>query len=255
MTAYARSGGLWKPHNLTVKQAGVWKPQIGFARAAGVWKPFADMPTTLLLHFDGVNGSTVFADNSVKGLTVVAAGDTKIDTAQSMFGGASAYFDGTGDYLYCNDADAFSTPGDFTVEVWARFPARGGAFSTPIFDTRANGSTAGIYLAIDDLERLALWVNGAARVSTGVLSVNVWHHLAVCRGAGVFRLFVDGGLIGSYTDANAYTTNTITIGTYVETRNTGSNKYMGHLDEFRFTKGLARYTTAFTVPTGPFTAF
>ena len=54
---------------------------------------------TLLLHCDGANTSTVFTDKSLTANVVTAYGNAAISTTQSKFGGSSAYFDGSGDYL------------------------------------------------------------------------------------------------------------------------------------------------------------
>jgi hypothetical protein len=76
--------------------------------------------TVLLLHMDGTSASTAFMDSSNNGRTVTAAGDAKASTAQSKFGGASAYFDGSGDYLSSPaNAAAFSPgTGDITIDGW-----------------------------------------------------------------------------------------------------------------------------------------
>ena len=75
-----------------------------------------------LLHFDGADGSTTFTD--VKGHTFTAAGNAQIDTAQSLFGGASLLLDGSGDYIWAADsADWDFGTADFAVELWGRFNA------------------------------------------------------------------------------------------------------------------------------------
>jgi hypothetical protein len=71
---------------------------------------------SLLLHMDGTNGSTVFTDLSPVPKVVTRFGDAQISTAQSKFGGSSAYFDGTGDYLtVASSADFGFGTGDFTI--------------------------------------------------------------------------------------------------------------------------------------------
>jgi hypothetical protein len=68
---------------------------------------------------DGANASTSFIDNSPTPKTVVANGNIQISTAQSKFGGASAYFDGSGDFLQiANNQDFNMGSGDFTIEFW-----------------------------------------------------------------------------------------------------------------------------------------
>jgi Insecticide toxin TcdB middle/N-terminal region/FG-GAP-like repeat/Salmonella virulence plasmid 65kDa B protein len=81
----------------------------------------------LLTHMDGADGSTSFTDSSSLGNAVTALGDAQIDTAQSKFGGASALFDGNGDYLTVASSPAFDLwAGDATIEFFARFPTISG---------------------------------------------------------------------------------------------------------------------------------
>ena len=76
---------------------------------------------SFLSHFDGVDGSTTFTDET--GKSIVPYGDTKISSTQSKFGGSSAYFDGSGDYLAIAASNDFEFgAGDFTVECWFRVP-------------------------------------------------------------------------------------------------------------------------------------
>ena len=71
---------------------------------------------SLLLHMDGT-GST-FVDNSPSPKTITANGGVTQSDAQSKFGGKSAYFDGSGDYLTFGSADLSLGSGDFTLEMW-----------------------------------------------------------------------------------------------------------------------------------------
>ena len=75
---------------------------------------------SMLLPMDGTNGSTTFTDSSLNAITVTAVGNAQVSTTQAKYGGASAYFDGSGDYLDTAGtgiATAFGT-GDFTIEFW-----------------------------------------------------------------------------------------------------------------------------------------
>jgi len=55
---------------------------------------------------------------------VTAIGNAQVDTAQSKFGGASALFDGTGDYLALNSQSAgpalIPATTTFSAEMWIR---------------------------------------------------------------------------------------------------------------------------------------
>ena len=72
------------------------------------------------MHFNGTNGSTTMTDSSKNNLTVTSNNGTAITTAQSKFGGASALFDGTNDYVTTPNNSVFDFgTNDFTIEFWA----------------------------------------------------------------------------------------------------------------------------------------
>ena len=77
--------------------------------------------TSLLMHFNGTNGSTTMTDNSKNNATVTATNGAAISTAQSKFGGSSVLFDGTNDYVSIPDNEALE-PGtsDLTWEMWIK---------------------------------------------------------------------------------------------------------------------------------------
>lgn len=73
-----------------------------------------DAYTKSLMHFNGNNGNTTFTDEI--GKTWYPSGNAQISTTQSKFGGASAYFDGNGDYLYSDDSPDWDLGSQFTVD-------------------------------------------------------------------------------------------------------------------------------------------
>ena len=48
--------------------------------------------TSLLMHFNGTNGSTTMTDSSKNNVSFTVNGNSQISTAQSKFGGASILF-------------------------------------------------------------------------------------------------------------------------------------------------------------------
>jgi predicted hotdog family 3-hydroxylacyl-ACP dehydratase len=199
---------------------------------------------TLLMHCDGTDGSTTFTD--VKGHTITRSGNTQIDTAQSKFGGASALFDGTGDYILVADHADWDLPGNFTIEFWYR---RSVATYGGVIRIQGNNT---IEMGIDAVQRPEVIFGSTFISSDTQLSINEWHHVALVRssnGTNGLSVYSDG--IKTATDT--YTTNlvvsAITIG------GVGFDYYIGfngHLDDIRITKGVARYTTNFTPPTAAF---
>ncbi len=233
------------------------------------YPPIASAPDyqslSLLLHMDGANNSTTFTDSGPIGHSVTAFGNARISTTESKFGGASGYFDGNGDYLNigANAAFNFGTA-DFTVEFWylsSSVPSTGfrrilaHPSSTNLANTfqiwHASGTTNGAFL---DAVELVTPTGTAVTVSVlTAVSDSTWHHIAFARQNGVSRAFLDGALKQSATDTNSYTRGgtegvrvggrgDLAAGTFVD----------GYIDELRITKGLARYTGTFALPTAAF---
>jgi hypothetical protein len=67
-------------------------------------------------------------------------------------------------------------------------------------------------------------------------------------------LFLDGVQTGStYTDTNNYIDSPVRVGGANDGSSVASTN--GYIDDFRITKGVARYTANFTPPTLPFPDF
>jgi hypothetical protein len=160
-------------------------------------------------------------------------------------------FDGTGDYLAMGGGQAenfaFGT-GDFTIEFWLYLNTTSG---TPIiYDSRppsTNGAQPTIYM---NGAVITYFANNANRITGATLTTSTWYHIALTRSGTDTKLFVDGTQAGStYTDSTTYTnaTNRPLIG--VDSASGNTNYFNGFIDDLRITKGVARYTSAFTPPT------
>jgi hypothetical protein len=225
------------PYFYKCTTAGTTDGTIGDSQFSGV---------VLLLHCNGANNSTSFTD--VKGHTVTANGDAKISTAQSKFGGASAAFDGSGDYLSIPDSNDwdFGTT-DFTVELNACFTSPAST-QTLIGDyTPSLGwllqRTSGGYLR---------FMNGDAVIANYAWTptANQWYHLAVCRSGTSLRIFVDGSQIGTtVTDSTNFSGSTAPL--LIGTLTSSLQPFNGYIDEVRVTKN-ARYTSNFAAPSAAF---
>ena len=208
---------------------------------------------SLLLHGDGTNGSTVITDSSGSPKAVTAFGNAQISTAQSKFGGASIAFDGTGDYLTSSSSPTltFGT-GDFTVECWAR-PADTSAGYRALLSDNLYGNANG-WALYQNGTSLEAWVSGVylnVITATSALTASVWQHVVWSRASGDNRCFVNGVQVGS-TVSNSH--NLIYTFASIGRVQDGLH-FNGHLDEVRYTKGIARYTANFTPPTAPFPDF
>lgn len=202
---------------------------------------------SLLLHCNGVNGSTTFLDSSLSPKTVAVSG-AQISTAQSKFGGASAKFN-LGDYLTVPESAAFGFgTGDFTIELWVR-PALTGGDSTQVFiDFRPND--AGVPLLIGCTSAGAVrYYDGATVRTGGSMSADTWHHVAWCRKANVNTIYLDGVSVSTYTATQDFgASKGLCFGTNVIKT---AERFVGYHDEIRITKGLSRYDGPFTPDAAP----
>lgn len=239
----------------------------GYATAGGVGGGSGYVPgiggidayTVLMLHCNGADGSTVFADSSASAHTMTAAGNAQIDTAQSQFGGASALFDGSGDYISTPDsADWTFGSGDFTLECWVRFNALGsergfvaqvGAAGQQSWRFEYNPFVGGLYF---------WWTTDGSsgqdyRPGNWTPSTGVWYHVALVRYGSILRAFVNGtqtGTDGTLSETIFDSTSPVTVGISITT---GQSPMNGWLEEVRVSKGIARWTSTFTPPTSPYT--
>jgi hypothetical protein len=204
----------------------------------------------LLLHMNGTNGSTAFTDNSSSPKTVNPVGNAQISTAQSKWGGGSGLFDGSGDYLAVpyNSAFDFGT-GNYTIECWVRWNTVTNAGIYHLYPGSPPPNTAnGTALGYDGTS-LQIYAVGNNHARPYAITAGTWYHLAVVRASGAVRLYVNGIVQGAaIADGGNYGGNNIYIGLYYGT----SFTLNGHINDFRATFGVARYTTNFTPPTGPF---
>lgn len=216
---------------------------------------------TTLLHFDGVLGSQHFIDNSGWNHQYQATSvNTIIDTSQSVFGGSSCFFDGSG---LVNNVDgslddfSFYT-GDLTVDFWVR-PSDLLATRTIIdFDVESGANGWQIYH--NTLGDVFLWVHNNDAIVTGVgtLTANVWTHIAVVRTNCNFMMFINGiqtGVISPDPGFPIFITNPHHPEIGGDTSSV--NKFKGWIDEVRIIKGYSVWGNskdggAFGVPSAPY---
>jgi len=203
---------------------------------------------SLLLHFNGSNGSTTFTDNSPSPKTATPTGNAQISTAQSKFGGASLLLDGSGDYLTLASNAAFGTgTGNFTIEFWM-YPVS--VASGYAFDNRTGGALQSV---LGYFSAAGSFTFTGGIITTGItktgITANSWYHVACVRNGSTVYLFFDG--VSAGTDSiggSANSSNPLTIGSKYD----GTTGFNGYIDDFRFTKGVARYTGNFTPPSSQF---
>lgn len=88
--------------------------------------------------------------------------------------------------------------------------------------------------------------------TTGSVSNGVWYHFAICYSGGTVRVFQDGVQIFTSSGSPAHAlSGSISIALGHAPPIAGSDA-TGYFDDFRWTHGTARYSSAFTPPSAPF---
>ena len=219
----------------------------------------ADVYTKLLIHSNTSNDNTTFADSSSSGHSITRAGNTQHKTVQSKIGATSMYFDGSSDYLIISDSSDWAFGGDdFTIDFWIRPVADSTLMTVYSQFSIDSGSGNSILVAVRDMdgatdnEHVYLRVsnvgtdNGSNYTSdTDSLTANVWQHVAVVRNGDNLIAFVDGTQVMDITHSGTIhdSNRELWIG---KTHNRSYDMY-GYIDELRVSKGIARWTSDFTV--------
>lgn len=231
-----------------------------------------DSYTKALLHFGGADASTIFTDESGKIWT--ATGGAQLDTDQKKFGSASGLFDTSGDSISTPDhADFAMGTGLFTIDFWIRLKedvyAYGDNFSLQtngmLFyqgDASGTGTTilqaAWLYKDAVGTKHLRWDMPESPEsfpgdhslfVTTVGFVINTWYHLAFVRDASnTFRIFVNGVLKVQDPRSKTLTDSTyhFVIGSMPSP--TFLHYFDGWIEEFRFSKGIARWSANFTPP-------
>ncbi len=178
-------------------------------------------------------------------------GDAQLDTAVKKYGTGSVKFDGTGDYLDIPGSEDFNFgSGDFTIEFWLNINSNN--VTQAITDPRSSDNDNVPLVWVQGANGVVYYYTGGANkiVGTTQLATGQWYHVALARNGSTTTLYLDGSSEGSFTDNLTYIQpTTLKIGQ----RYTGTAFNLdGYLDDFRITKGLARYTANFTPPTAEF---
>jgi hypothetical protein len=214
--------------------------------------------TSLLLNY--TNGG-IFDNAMMNNLETV--GNAQISTSVVKFGSGSISYPSTGSYLYTAWKPNLEIgAGDFTIEFWMY-----GTSGNPLFCWSvdwhfgmtwnyggANANRIGVWMSSNGSSWNIFNADGGGNgISTGTVSPNTWTHVALVRNGSAWTLYLNG--TSAWTGTSSAT---------VVTRSTdifrvggpwpagGPVDYVGYLDDFRFTRGYARYTANFTPPTAAF---
>jgi hypothetical protein len=206
---------------------------------------------TLLL-----TGDSNFADLSSGNTTVTQVGGGRIETGVKKFGAGCIDLSTANSYLVLDPAVMNFGTGDFTMEAWIYKTSATswfnifGAGGTTKSNTASSGSTSNIAVGFagdGSGNTYETWLGGSQNVTTVSLPTAQWVHVAFTRSSGTVRTFINGTVVTSYTNTNNIST---PVNAFIGTWPHAVTGYtlQGYIDEIRFTKGVARYTANYTVP-------
>lgn len=188
----------------------------------------------LLMHMNGTNGAAGFIDQKGHTFTTTVGTPTH-STNKMMFGETSGLFQT--DRMDCTSNDFILGTDPFTIEFWInpislsgnnRHINIGSGPGNGMFSMISSGST--IYAQ-------AYW-GGYIQIGAKSIYPNKWHHICYQRVGDVFYFFVDGIPSGSTTIAGMNLSyNIIQMGCI----SAWGDYSQSYIDEFRITKGIARY--------------
>ena len=218
--------------------------------------------TCLLSFWNGLSGAWCYVHNLAPvtvvqtirtAVSLTAQGSAQISTSQYKVGSASLSLpSGSGSDLVTHSPAtefAFGT-GDFCVEGW--FYASSWSSYRCLYTCGSNSNAGNFSAYINGGTTLEVYNRGVgpALYTQGgfSLSTNTWYHIAISRASNTMKLFIDGVQQGSGSTLNYtfYSVGTAAIGA---DSSGGGYNFQGYIDDFRVSKGAARYTGNFTPST------
>lgn len=214
----------------------------------------AGADVVLLLHFDNAD-ELPYPDFSLYHRETTSVGLLATDTADPKFGAGSGIYDGT-NYIGCASSIDFGFGGDWTIECWAKRTGVSvpGELNILFANVLTGGGTQLRLMCFNPLTGKYSYrgPTGLLQPFTDNSPLNTWVHLAVARQGSTVRGFQDGVLQFTVPDSSLAAAHAITVGGANASDWGANHGFVGELDEFRITKGVARYTADFTPPTQPF---
>jgi hypothetical protein len=216
----------------------------------GTYDPYGDY-VSLLMHME----ESSFLDSSLNTKSIGVNGNVVLSSNQKIYGNSAAYFTDDSSYLRLSSDSSFNFPGDFTVEGWFYFTQNNVGYQA-LISAFTNQDQTGWLLYMETNNTLNfIGTNNYGwqfSVSTSAPSINTWHHIAASRSGSSLMLFLDGQMVSTITNTTNITSgSSVEIGSYLYFPG-GRRSFKGYIDEIRITKGIARYTSTFSIPTEAF---
>lgn len=174
------------------------------------------------------------------GKTITHTG-VRVDTSVKKYGSGSLKFNSK--QLLILSTDFTFGSNDLTIEGWFNFASLPSDFM--LFDAGGYLTANGVSIEYFNNKLLMNYNNNQWIFSNNSLIINTWYHIAVTRNNNTIYLYLDGIKIAQVVMTQSFDSdNKISLGCAKDLR----WPMNGYIDDFRITKGIARYTANFTPP-------
>ena len=225
-----------------------------------------DSYTKLLIHSNHADDSTDITDSSASNHTISRTGAMVHSTDVTPKFGASSLFFSANPYMTLpasSDWDVGS--GDFTVDFW--WQPRG-SLNRAWFVSGMQDHNFSIAYKHQSSNKIEIWASsngtswdilgdgasGNGQSAGGEIVTEVWQHIAVVRHGGTkWYIFHNGEKVGDFTTAaTAIYSSEMDDGIRIGIHGNVAYHIDGYIDEFRWSKGIARWTDSFVPPNKPY---
>ena len=208
----------------------------------------------LLIHGDSQNGDAgQIIDSSKYNVNLTNTGPVTANTGTLNYGYSTLYFNGSS-YLNTPPSSNYSfDAGNFTIEMWVNLTSF--TVNTRFYYNAPYGTTWGAnQFTLGTTATNFYFTHNTLGTITGstALSTSTWYHVALVRNGTILSMYVNGTSEGTPLSVGTSTIDGGGAVVAVFGALGAGNTLTGYLDDIRITKGVARYTSTFTVPNRAF---
>ncbi len=210
----------------------------------------------VVLLLDGTDPAT---DLSTQQQTVTETGSsTGFSNETDPFGSTQDVFDfnraeasGSGYQVSSSPITLGSSP--FTIEMWIKLDSASLTSTQLLYSERSAGTTC-VTFRVEGQKLTFFKDNSGGGKFSGAttLAADTWYHVALTYDSSTVRLFLDGQRDGSSNQSLTFNPNVAPVLGYDRAFPETTYQLDGQMAQVRVTKGVARYTAAFTPPTARF---